>query len=78
MGGGGGGLRYVHTYVGSAIFGGSKFRISILFIYLFFGGGGGVRKIKKILGCEHFVDFFFWGGGSPQNWAKFRGHFYSF
>ena len=32
-----------------------------------FGGGGG--------GYEDFLDIF---GGSSQNWAIFRGHFYAF
>ena len=64
-GGGGGGEEgtdmFIHTYA-QAIFLGSKFWISICFIYLFYyyyyyyffflGGGGGVRKMNILLGMK--------------------------
>ena len=35
----------------------------------------GFQKNDYFLRCEGFVVIF---GGSPQNWTKFRGHFYAF
>ena len=48
--------------------------------------GGGFSDIFKntyalaIFGgfSDDFVDIFFWGGGSSQNWTIFRGNFYAF
>ena len=52
-------------------------------------GGGGFKtlninifevfqKTEYFWGYEDFVDIFFGGGGSSQNWTIFRGHFYAF
>ena len=45
----------------------SNFNVFFFFFFFFLGGGGaggggGFRKIKKIPGCEHFVDIFLRGG----------------
>ena len=49
-GGGGGLLWYFHIYVGSVVFWGTKFWISIFF--------GGFQKNKYFLGYDDFVDIF--------------------
>ena len=32
----------------------------------------GFQKNEYFFGYEDFVDIFFWGGGSSQNWASLR------
>ena len=60
-------LRYFHTYVGASYFWGFK----ILNFDIFWG----FQKNEYAFGYEDFVDIF---GGSSQNWAIFRGHYYAF
>ena len=69
--GGGGYSELFFTCVGSGYFFGFKIlNFNILW---------GFQKNKNSFGYAYFVDiFFFGGGGSPQNWPIFRGHFYAF
>ena len=65
--GGGGVLRYFHTYVGSGHFLGFKI--------LNFNFLEGFQKNEYFFGCDDFMDIF---GGHYKNWTIFRGDFYAF
>ena len=73
VGGGGGVLRYFHTYVGSGHFLGFKI---LNFNKFFFLGGGGFRILFLGGGVyEDFVDNFC---GVITNWTIFSGYFNAF
>ena len=64
---------FIHTYIGSGYFfvgGGSNFLNFDIF--------WGFQKNDILFGMKILWIFFFLGGGSSQNWAIFRGHFYAF
>ena len=67
-GGGGGVLKYFHTYVRRlrSFLGGKKKNFNFFWCF---------QKNKYFLGFEDFVDIFF---GSSQNSTRFRGHFFTF
>ena len=74
-GGGGGVLRYFHTYVGSGHFLG--FKILNFNIWGGGGGGGGVSEFFLLGGgglYEDFVDIFV----GLYNWTIFSGYFNAF
>ena len=57
----------IFSHIGASYF--------LVFKILNFDIFGGFLKNEYSIGYEDFVDIF---GGSSQNWAIFRGHFYAF